>query len=615
MPSTGAALGAEALFVFALLAVTVVLFVSDRLRLDVIALLVILALMLSGVLTPEEAVAGFGDPVVLMIAALFVVGEALVSTGVAHAVGQRLIAVAGESPSRLLVLLMLAVAGLSAVMSSTGAVAIFIPVALGLAARLDLAPSRLLMPMAFASLIGGMLTLIGTPPNLIVSTQLERAGLEGFAFFSFTPIGLAVLLVGIGYLLLFGQRLLPAHASRRAPGPRRPSLTEMARAYRLEGRLQRLRVPVASPLVGDDAAGATAFARGDAEVLGVLRRRHGRVRILPAGAAGRVEAGDELFAVGDGAALSAVADEARLEPLPLGTGLGERLVREFGMAELLLTPESGLIGQSVVDARFRTRYDLTVIGIRRGGEPMTGDLSAERLQFGDALLVAGSWRHIRRLQGAQDAFFVLAIPEEIDDVAPNRERAPVALVILLGMLVLLSLDVVASVTAVLLTALALVLTRCVSMTAAYRSISWESLVLIAGMLPMATALQKTGGIQLIVDGLLAAIGGAGPFVLMAALFATTSVFSQFISNTATAVLLAPIALASAQALAVSPQPLLMTVAIAASTAFATPVASPVNTLVLGPGGYRFNDFLRVGVPLQLLAMAVTLAAVPRLFPL
>jgi di/tricarboxylate transporter len=605
---------AQTVFVFVLLAVTVVLFVSDRIRLDVVALLVILALLLSGVLTPDEALAGFGDPVVLLIAGLFVVGEALVRTGIAWSIGQRFVAVAGDSPVRLLVLLMLAVAALSSVMSSTGAVAIFIPVALNLAGRLSIAPSRLLMPIAFASLIGGMLTLIGTPPNLIVSTQLQREGLAPFDFFAFTPIGLLILAIGTLYLLLVGQRMLPARDPRAAMRPRR-SLTQLAQSYDLEDRLLRLRMQAHSPLIGETVATARLRSRFDVTVLGVLRRQRRRLRIIPALVDTRLEDGDELFVAGGAGSLERLAAQARLEPLPLSTGLGEALVRELGMAELLLTPQSRLIGHSIEALRFRTRYRLSVIGIRRGGVALVEELGQTTLQFGDSLLVAGGWQHIAQLLRDQDDFFVLVIPEEMDDVAPNRDRAPVAIAIVALMLLLLATNLVASVTAVLVACLAMVMTRCVRMDEAYRSIRWESLVLIAGMLPMATALQKSGGIEVAVALLLDAVGGAGPLAMMAMLFAMTCVLSQFISNTATTVLLAPVAVAAADALSVSPQPLLMTVAIAASCAFATPVASPVNTLVLGPGGYRFNDFVRVGVPLQLLVMATALLVVPLLFPL
>jgi di/tricarboxylate transporter len=603
----------ETWFVFGLLLVTIILFVSDRLRLDGVAMLVILVLMLSGLLSPGEALAGFGDPVVLLIAGLFVVGAALLRTGIAYAVGNWLMRVAGTSQTRLLVLLMLTVASLSAFMSSTGAVAIFIPIALGLAGKVGLAPSRIMMPMAFAALIGGMLTLIGTPPNLVVSTQLERAGLAPFGFFSFTPIGLLVLVIGIGYLVLIGQRLLPIQKNETG-GRARHSLIELAEAYGMKGNVQRLRITEQSPLVGQTLAQSHLRTRYGITVVGLQRQQGRRALVLPALGDTEFQSGDILIAVEYTKDLEGLVRDEKLEMLPFEDQQREVLIKELGLAEVLLTPRSELIGRTLIEARFRTQYGLGVVGIMRKGEPLTGNLGKITLEFGDSLLVAGGWEFISRLQGEQTNFFVLTIPEEMDEVAPNRSRAPTALLILVGMLVIMTFNLVPAVTAVLLAAAALVLTRCLSMNDAYGSINWESLVLIAGMLPMATALEKTGGVEIIVNGLVDNLGGSGPIVLMAALFVLTSVFSQFMSNTATTVLVAPIALGAAAELGVSPYPLLMTVALAASTAFATPVASPVNTLILGPGGYRFNDFVKVGVPLQLLAMVVTLLAVPVLFP-
>ncbi|MGI9284258.1 MAG: SLC13 family permease, partial [Pseudomonadales bacterium] len=526
-----------------------------------------------------------------------------------------LMGVAGTSQTRLLVLLMLTVAALSAFMSSTGAVAIFIPIALGLAGKLGLAPSRIMMPMAFASLIGGMLTLIGTPPNLVVSTQLERAGLSPFGFFSFTPIGLLVLAVGIAYLLLIGQRLLPRQKTETG-GQVHRSIIDLAVAYGIKGKVQRLRITEQSPLDGQTVAQAVLRTRYGVTVLGLQRHQGHRSVVLPVLSHSVFQSGDILIIGIDGTKdLGGLVDNDKLEILPLEDTQREVLIKELGAAEVLLTPKSELIGRTLSDSYFRTHYGLTVVGIMRKGEPVTDNLSETTLEFGDSLLVAGGWKYISRLQGEQSNFFVLTLPEEMDEVAPNRSRAPIALLILGTMLLTMTFNLVPSVTAVLLAAIALVLTRCLSMNDAYGSINCESLVLIAGMLPMATALEKTGGVEIIVNGLIDSLGDTGPVALMAVLFVLTSVFSQFISNTATTVLVAPIALGAAEGFGVSPYPLLMTVAIAASTAFATPVASPVNTLVLGPGGYRFNDFVKVGVPLQLLAMVVTLLAVPVLFPL
>ena len=605
----------EILFVFGLLLVTILLFVSGFWRLDVVAIMVILTLMLSGLLSPGDALAGFGDPVVLLIAGLFVVGEGLFRTGVAYRIGNWLMGVAGTSENRLLILLMLVVAGLSAFMSSTGAVAIFIPVALNLAAKADVSPSRLLMPMAFASLIGGMLTLIGTPPNLVVSTQLTREGLDSFGFFDFTPIGILVLAVAIGYILVVGSRSLPGETGVDGAIHDRLSLRDLAEVYDLIGQLHRLRICTGSPLEGKTVPQAKLRTRYGVTVLGLERLRRRTRAVTPVEIQTEFQAGDIIYVAGITPQVDKLVKAEGVEQLGVELGQVQIAAQEVGLVEVLLAPRSALIGKTLSAARFRERYGLTVLGILRDGQPLQGNLVETVLGFGDSILMGGGWTQIELLQGEQKDFFVLNLPREMDEVAPERDRAGWALAIVVGMIFLMAFKMTPSVTAVLLAALAMVLTGCVSMKDAYASINWESLVLIAGMLPMATVLEKTGGVELIADGLADSLGDMGPLALMAGLFVITSVFSQVISNTATTVLLAPIAVSAALEVGVSPHPYLMTVALAASTAFATPMASPVNTLVMGPGEYKFNDFVKVGVPLQLLAMVVTLLSVPLLFPL
>ena len=600
----------EMLFVFGLLLITIILFVTDKVRLDVVAVGVILILMLSGLLTPGEALAGFGDPVVLLIAGLFVIGEGLYRTGIAFAVGDWLMRVAGTHEVRLMVMLMLVVAGLSAFMSSTGAVAIFIPIVLSLAVKAGINPSRLLLPIAIASLMGGMLTLIGTPPNLVVSIQLEREGLDPFSFFSFTPIGLLILASGIVYMLVIGRHLLPNRAAAK-PHRTQHTIRELADAYGIRKKVRRLHLGSDSPLHGQTIEQARLLSRYHTMVIGI---EHDGL-MTPALSQTRLEHGDTLLVAGTNSNLDSFRSNERLSETPLDEYQLQLVKKELGLAEVILTPNSELISRSLVEVNFREQHDLTVLGIQRMGKPLEESFSHTPLAFGDSLLIAGGWHSICRLKEGHDDFLVLNLPEEMEEVAPSRRKAPVALTILATMLILMTFNLVPSVTAVLLAALAMVVTGCISMNNAYHSLNAQSLVLIAGMLPMATALDKTGAVTLIANGLVNGLGDYGPFALMAGLFILTSVFSQFISNTATTVLIAPIAVAAAVALNISVYPILMTVAIAASTAFATPVASPVNTLVLGPGGYKFNDFVKIGIPLQILAMIVTLLTVPLLFPL
>ena len=492
--------------------------------------------------------------------------------------------------------------------------AVFIPVVLTISAKTELNASRLLMPLAFASLVSGMLTLIATTPNLVVSAELEAKGHAPLGFFSITPIGLCVLSVTVLYMWGVGRHLLPG-GSAAPPRSESRTVRDLLEGYGLEQSLHRLRVTGDSELAGLVLGEAEIASRFRVRVVVIERARaRGRREILPTpGADAEIHEGDVLGVFADPADAERFAAAAALEVLPIEEEDRERMRREVGLAAVLVHPDSGIAGGSLRDSGFRSRHALHVLGLRRGGVALA-DFADVPLESGDALLVLGSWSAIARLQGDTHDFVVLTLPEELDEVAPARERAPVALAILVGMVVLAALDVVPVVAAVMLAALAAVFTGCLSMEDGYESISWSSLVLIAGMLPVADALESTGGVDLIVEGLVGGLGYAGPYLMMSVFFFLTAGLSLVLSNTATAVLVAPIALRTAAALDVSPYPLAMAVAVAASAAFATPVASPVVTLVVAPGNYRFLDFAKVGVPLLVLAWATTLLVTPIFFP-
>ncbi|WP_210395797.1 SLC13 family permease [Motiliproteus sediminis] len=602
----------EIVFVFALLAITVLLFIIDKIRMDLVAMMVVVALAVSGVVSPNEAVAGFGQSLVVMIAALFVVGEGLFRTGVAAAAGNWLLRVGGGSEVRLLLFLIPVVAGLSAFMSSTGAVALFIPVVLSMARKSGMNPARLLMPLAFASLIGGMLTLIGTPPNIVVSSQMDAAGLTPFGFFDFTPIGLAILVVGSLYLVFVARHLLPAGEVRNPDNPH-PHLAEFAERYGIKDNLHRLLVRSESDLVGKTASAAGLRTRYEVTLFGIRRRGRLVSSLMPVLAETQMQAGDTLLVYGSPDDIEHLCLEQHLESMGFPAGEMDLVRREFGVAEVLLRRGSSLIGATLKEARFRERFGLSVIGVRRDNRSQQAEFGTTKLAFGDTLLLAGGWHLLEALKNKRD-FVVLETPAEMSEVPAHAQKAPLALAIMLGMLLLMVSGVTSSLTAVLLAALAMIVSGCVTMPEAYRSLNATSLVLIAGMLPLAAAMEKSGALGLIVDQLVTGLGDKGPLMLCAGLFVLTSVFSQFISNTATTVLVAPIGIAAAQQVGVNPEPILMTIALAASTAFATPIASPVNTLVLAPGNYRFMDFVKIGVPLQLLAMVLILWLTPMLFP-
>jgi len=605
----------DLLLVLGLLTGCIGLFALNKPRMDVVAVLAMVALPLTGVLSVQEALAGFSDPSVVLIATLFVIGDGLVRTGIAYRLGDWLMRTAGSSETRLLILLMLAVAALGSVMSSTGVVAIFIPVVLGIANRMKVSPRRLMMPLAFAGLISGMLTLVATPPNLVINSELRRAGLDGFSFFDFTPIGLAILLLGVGYMLL-ARRWLGSD-KRSETTEHRHTLADLAREYRLEERERRLRVMPGSILANQALDELKLRTQYGINVIAV--ERHDRFRNLLLIATGNTElfVGDVLLVdlASPAIGLLGAYQELGLEPLQLSTSYYSVHGRELGLAEVALPPESRLPGKTIQQLGFRSRHKLNVVGLRRNRQALQGLLVDEKLKPADTLLVAGSWKHIHRLQGISRDFLVLSLPAEVDDVAPAANQAPFALLGLAVMVTLMVSGLVPNVLAALIGCLVMGLFRCIDMDSAYKAIHWQSLVLIVGMLPFALALQKTGGIALATSGLVGLLGDAGPHALLACLFLLTAVIGLFISNTATAVLMAPVALSTAEQLGASPYPFAMIVALAASAAFMTPISSPVNTLVLGPGQYRFADFVRVGVPFTALIMIVSVLLVPLLFPL
>ncbi|CAI1516789.1 Uncharacterized conserved protein [Serratia quinivorans] len=608
-------MNSELLWVLSLLLIAIVLFTTNKLRMDVVALLVIIAFVLSGTLTLSEATVGFSDPNVILIAALFVIGEGLVRTGVAYQVGDWLVKVAGSSETRMLMLLMVTVAGLGAFMSSTGVVAIFIPVVLSVAARMKIPPGRLMMPLSFAGLISGMMTLVATPPNMVVNSELVREGIGGFGFFAVTPVGLAVLVLGVGYMLVARRWLGNDDGGKTRETWQRRTFRDLIRDYKLTGRARRLALRSGSPLVGHSLDELHLRARYGANVVGIERwKRFRRVMVSASGSTELREGDVLLLDMSDSQVdLREFCSEQQLEPMVLRGDYFSEQSRNVGMAEVSLIPDSTLLGKSLRESTFRSRYDLNVGGIRRNGETLAGKLVDEPLVLGDILLVIGDWKAIRQLQAKTHDFIVLNLPAEVDEVAPAITQAPHALFCLALMVAMMLTDEIPNPIAALIACLLMGKFRCIDMESAYKSIHWPSIILIVGMMPFAQALQKTGGVDLIVRGLMDVAGDAGPRVMLVCLFALCATIGLFISNTATAVLMAPIAIAAAREMGVSPYPFAMIIAIAASAAFMTPVSSPVNTLVLGPGNYKFGDFVRIGVPFTLLVMLVSVIIVPWLY--
>ena len=483
----------ETIFVFALIGVAAALMASNRVRFDIVALLVVLALMLSGVLSVGEALSGFGNPVVILVAGLLVVGEMLNRTGVAAAMGDYILKKGGSSETRLLIVIMAGAALLGAVMSSTAVVAIFIPIVLRVAAETGHNASRMLMPMSYAALISGMLTLIATTPNLVVSEELKYAGYEGFGFFSFAPVGLAVLVVAILYILLIGRRLLPREAGETAGGKVGRSVQDLWEDFRIDRVYESVQISQDSTLAGRTITEAGLENHYGVSIIGIMRQtRGGEERIASPASDTGLQAGDVLLIVGHPADHKRLMAEQALTSYSASKRNRQRWLWEIGGAAVLIHPESELIGKSLLEVGFRASYGLGVFGVRRDGEPVA-DYKDVKLAASDSLLVVGPWSRIQRLQSLHHDFVVLEMPTEQAEVVPAYRRMPLALIILVAMVLLTIFDVVPLVAAVIMAAMAAGATRCLTMEDAYRAIHWSSLVLVAGMLPLADALEKPVG--------------------------------------------------------------------------------------------------------------------------
>lgn len=613
-----------------ILVITVALFIWGRVRADIVALTALAALLVLGILTPAEALAGFSSPIVIMMIGLFVVGGAIMQTGLAKLTGNKLMALSRGNETITFLLVMLVTSFIGAFVSNTGTVALMMPIIMSIAAGSGMQSSRFLMPLAFAGSLGGMLTLIGTPPNLVIDEVLTEGGYQPLAFFSFFPVGIIVIAIGIIVLMPLSKIFL----SKKQSGKKKKqgkSLDDLVDEYQLLDNLHRYIVPSRRPSAAIDENGEQMDIVGKTlkdlsiqkkygvsiiEIRNEKKSRLGLVKDVSqnmAKSSSTIQVHDTLYIIGEEEKMKRFASDYGLRKM--------KDVKidfyDLGLTEIVVMPTSNFAGLRIGEANLRKRFGINVLGVKRGDEYITDNLIAAKLHVGDMLLVQGEWTNLAHLATDTSNWVVIDQPEKTADKVLLDYKAPVAAAIMLLMIVMMVFDFipVAPVTAVIIAGLLTVFAGCFrNVEAAYKTINWESIVLIAAMMPMSTALEKTGASALVSQGLVESLGSMGPTALLAGIYFTTSLMTMFISNTATAVLMAPIALVAARQVGVSPYSFLFAVTLGASMCFASPFSTPPNALVMKAGGYTFMDYVKVGLPLQIIIGVVMTFVLPLLFP-
>lgn len=613
-----------------ILVITVALFIWGRVRADIVALTALAALLVLGILTPAEALAGFSSPIVIMMIGLFVVGGAIMQTGLAKLTGNKLMALSRGNETITFLLVMLVTSFIGAFVSNTGTVALMMPIIMSIAAGSGMQSSRFLMPLAFAGSLGGMLTLIGTPPNLVIDEVLTEGGYQPLAFFSFFPVGIIVIAIGIIVLMPLSKIFL----SKKQSGKKKKqgkSLDDLVDEYQLLDNLHRYIVPSRRPsaaidengeqmdIVGKNLKELSIQKKYGVSIIEIRNEKKSRLGLVKdvsqnmAKSSSTIQVHDTLYIIGEEEKMKRFASDYGLRKM--------KDVKidfyDLGLTEIVVMPTSNFAGLRIGDANLRKRFGINVLGVKRGDEYITDNLIAAKLHVGDMLLVQGEWTNLAHLATDTSNWVVIDQPEKTADKVLLDYKAPVAAAIMLLMIAMMVFDFipVAPVTAVIIAGLLTVFAGCFrNVEAAYKTINWESIVLIAAMMPMSTALEKTGASALVSQGLVESLGSMGPTALLAGIYFTTSLMTMFISNTATAVLMAPIALVAARQVGVSPYSFLFAVTLGASMCFASPFSTPPNALVMKAGGYTFMDYVKVGLPLQIIIGVVMTFVLPLLFP-
>ena len=602
----------------AILFLSAFFFMRGKVRSDIVAMCALLALMLTGILTPIEALSGFSSSVVIMMAGLFIVGAGIFRTGLAKMISARILKLAGNNDNLLFLLVMLVTAFVGAFISNTGTVAMMMPIVISMTASSGKNASRYLMPMAFASGMG-MFTLISTPPNLVIQEALINHGYKALSFFSFAPIGFIAVFTGT-VILFFLNRSLKSEVKEQKD-KRGKSLSELVEEYKIATQTFKIIVHKNSPLIDkrmDELKIATTYL---ISVVKIVHKPLFSSQVLQsvseeiAGPKSTIRRGDTLYCHGS---LENIEKFAHNNNLTIETLTQEETIYHFGnygIAKVFIIPDSTLINRTIRESKFRELFNITVLGIKHQGDHKISEIKDVKLHSGDELLIQGSWSNIASLADRQNDFVVVGQPAKEAAKVTLDSKAPLAAAIMLTMVTVMVLDIVPAVAAVLSAAMLMVVTGCIrNMEEAYGSINWNSIVLIAAMIPMATAFEKTGITIFISDIMLNRLGDVSPYMVLATIYACTSLLTLFMSNTATAVLFTPIAIQTAVDMNISPYPLLFGVAVAASMCFASPFSTPPNALVMSAGKYKFIDYVKVGLPLQLIMGIIMVLVLPLIFP-
>jgi len=605
-----------------ILSLTILLFIWGKFTPDIVALISMLALFLTGILDLHETLSGFSNPTVIMIASLFIIGEGLSQTGWTALAGQKFVEWAGKSVPKLLVLVTLGSGILSGFVSNTGTVATLLPVTVSAAWSIGTVPSKLLMPVAFGSNTGGLLTLTGTPPNIIASNALAENGFEAFSFFEFALIGVPLLLISILYFRYIGHRLLPKNTTENQPVNINSEMHQWIENYKVGENLYRLRIRSMSQLINTKIGDWNFEETYKISVVRLKRRFPKPLQgIKPfvefPSVNTELRYHDIITVKGETEDIDKFILTFHLGVIPFKSendNLKEEFInQEVGMAEMIVTPNSFFLGRTIAMGAYLDQYGIQLLGASRNNKPLVNKEIA--IKAGDAFIIRGTWERIETLKKVYKNLVISGSPESMSkDVDKLTYKSYISLSMLLLMIVLLVFKVVPGAIAAMISAGVILLTRCVPINKAYKGISWTSVVMIAAMIPMGIALQKTGVAELAANSLVSNLGSVHPLLLLGGIFILTTGFSQAINNSATAVLMAPIAIIAATSLNISPQPFMIVVAISASTAFLSPVGTTTNAMILTAGDYKFIDYLKVGAPLLLLFLMLSMLLVPMIWP-